>query len=251
MSVAWFLPERVSRFLEPAEREAVMGDLKEAGEGPWQTLAEIAGLVLRRQAGHWRNWRPWIAAFGVSVPTSFMLMGDSVMLCSGWVKLSGASAAGQPFAAEIEILVVQALLLAGWSWTCGFLVGSISRRTVWFSIIAYGSPCLFCLSRFRIEALSRLSLLLFVVPLVSGLWQGLKGRRAGPRFAVAAGAIITALAIVTQVGVPGGAVNASRWIGLLVQTWPSWYLAAASLKAAKDGARAHRSAFEMEQHELN
>src|SRR5450432_1936448 len=82
MKAARILTETVSRFLVPAEREAVLGDLQEAGEGPWQTFAGLAGLVLRRQAGHWKNWRPWVAAFGVSVPTSFMLMGDSVMLCS-------------------------------------------------------------------------------------------------------------------------------------------------------------------------
>src|SRR5580658_1334728 len=83
MRAVWFLLERVSCILEPAEREAVLGDLKEAGEGPWQTLVEIVGLVLRRQAGHWKDWRPWVAAIGVSVPTSFLLMGDSVMLFSG------------------------------------------------------------------------------------------------------------------------------------------------------------------------
>jgi hypothetical protein len=251
MRAVLLLPERVSRLLEPAEREAVLGDLEEAGEGPWQALAQIAGLVLRRQAGHWRNWRPWVAAFGVSVPTSFMLMGDSVMLCSGCVKLAGSRAPGQLFAAEIEILAVQTLLLAGWSWTCGYLVGSISRRTVWFSIAAYCAPCLFCLSRFRIESLSRLSLLLFVLPLAAGVWLGLRGRRVRPRFGVAAAAIITALAVITQVGVPGGAGSAWGWIGSLVLTWPSWCLAVASLNDAKESPSAQRSTFGIKQHELS
>ncbi len=234
MRAAWILPERVSRLLRPAEREAVLGDLMEAGEGPWRTLAEIADLVLRRQAGLWRNWRPWVAAFGVSVPTSFMLMGDSVIVWSGGVKLAGAGAAYQPFAPEIEILAVQSLLLVGWSWTCGYLVGSISRRTVWFSIISYCSPCLFCLSRFRIEHLSRVSLLLFVLPAAGGLWQRLRARKVGPRFGAAAAAIITALAIITRVGASGGAGDALGWIGNLILTWPSWCLAAASLNAAKE-----------------
>jgi hypothetical protein len=251
MRAAWFLHERVSRILEPAEREAVLGDLKEAGVGPWQTLAELVGLVLRRQAEHWKDWRPWVAAFGVSVPTSFMLMGDSVMLISGFVTLAGASVASQTFAAEIEILSVQTLLLAGWSWTCGYLVGSISRRTVWFSIMAYCAPCLFCLSRFHIESLSRLSLLLFVLPLAMGLRQGLRGQRVGRRFGVAVAAIVTALAIITQVGATGGVGNASRWFCSLVQTWPSWCLAVASLDAAREDKSAERSTFEIEQHELN
>jgi hypothetical protein len=249
MRAAWFLLERVSCILEPAEREAVLGDLKEAGEGPWQTLVEIVGLVLRRQAGHWKDWRPWVAAFGVSVPMSFMLMGGSVMLFSGFVTLAQASAAGQLFAAEVEILSVQAMLLAGWSWTCGYLVGSVSRRTVWFSVMAYCAPCLFCLSRFHTETFSRLSLLLFVFPLAVGLWQGRRGQRMGRRFGVAVAAIVTALAIITQVGATGGVGNASRWICSLVQTLPSWCLAAASLDAARQDERAERPDFEMEQQE--
>jgi hypothetical protein len=251
MRAVWFLLERVSCILEPAEREAVLGDLKEAGEGPWQTLVEIVGLVLRRQAGHWKDWRPWVAAIGVSVPTSFLLMGDSVMLFSGFVTLAQASAPRQLFAAEVEILSVQALLLAGWSWTSGYLVGSVSRRTVWFSIMAYCAPCLFCLSRFHIETFSRLSLLLFVLPLAVGLWQGRRGQRMGRRFGVAVAAIVTALAIITRVGVTGGVGNASIWIYSLVQTWPSWYLAVASLDAAREDERAERSTFDMEQHELS
>jgi hypothetical protein len=251
MKAARILTETVSRFLVPAEREAVLGDLQEAGEGPWQTFAGLAGLVLRRQAGHWKNWRPWVAAFGVSVPTSFMLMGDSVMLCSRCVRLVGARTASEPFAAEIEIFAVQTLLLAGWSWTCGYLVGSVSRRTAWFSIIAYGAPCLFCLSRFRVESLSRLSLLLFVLPLAVGLWQGMKGQRVGPRLAVPASAIITALAIIMQVGATGGFGNASTWVCSLVQTWPAWCLAVVSLNEAKEDAVADWSTFEKKQHETS
>jgi hypothetical protein len=249
MRTAWILSERVSRFLEPGEREAVFGDLVEAGKGPWQMLAEITGLVLRRQAGHWRNWRPWVAAFGVSVPTSFMLMGDSVVLCSTFVKLAAAGAAGRTFAEAIEILALQTLLLAGWSWTCGYLVGSISRRTVWFSVIAYGSPCLFCLSRFRIESLPRLSLLLFVLPLALGLWQGLWGRKVTPRFSVAAATIITALAFIAQANSKGGLGSVSRLACSSILTWLAWCLAVASLNSAKERGSAQRAAFKTEGYE--
>jgi hypothetical protein len=249
MRPAWMLSERVSRFLEPAEREAVLGDLMESGEGPWQTLAGIAGLVLRRQAGHWRNWRPWVAAFGVSVPTSFMLMGGSVGLCSTFVKLAAAGAAGRLSAAAVEIVAVQTLLLAGWSWTCGYLVGSISRRTAWFSVVAYGFPCLFCLSRFRIESLPRLSLLLFVVPLALGLWQGLGRRKVTPRFSVAAATIITALAFIALADSTGTLGSVSGWECSIVQTWPAWCLAVASLHSAKGRGSAQRPTLKTEQYE--
>jgi hypothetical protein len=250
MKAAWILQEWLARLLEPAEREAVLGDLIEAGEGPWQSLSGIAGLVFRRQAGLWGNWRPWVAALGISIPTSFMLMGASVMVCSGLVTLAAAGTSDQLFAAKVEIVAVQALLLASWSWTCGYLVGSMSRRTVWFSIISYCWPCLFCLSRFRIESLSRLSLLLFVLPAAGGLWQGLRARGVAPRFAASAAAIITALALVTRIAASKGTGGFIGWIGSLVLTWPAWYLAAASLRSATKGKRTEQSAFKPEQHEL-
>jgi hypothetical protein len=249
MRAAWILPEGAARLLAPAEREAVLGDLVEAGDGPWTALAEIGGLVLRRQAGLWRNWRPWVAAFGVSVPTSFMLMGNSVVVSLGVMKLAGTGSAGQPLAAEVERVAAQALLLAGWSWTCGYLVGSLSRRTVWFSVISYGAPCLFCLSRFRIESLSRLSLLLFVLPAAAGLWRGLRGRKAGPRLAVAAAAVITALAVLTRLDAAGGGVGGSGWIGGLILTWPSWFLAAISLNAAREDKGSDWPPLERQHHE--
>ncbi len=39
-----------ARFLEPDEREAVLGDLTEAGQGAWKTLYDVLDLVVRRQA---------------------------------------------------------------------------------------------------------------------------------------------------------------------------------------------------------
>jgi hypothetical protein len=64
--IGWLLVDFVAQVLEPEEREAVQGDLMEAGEGDWQALRDVLGLVVRRQAGLWKNWRPWLAAFGLA-----------------------------------------------------------------------------------------------------------------------------------------------------------------------------------------
>ena len=69
----------VSRLLERDEREAVRGDLVEAGESAWQGLLDVLGLVVRRQAMLWKNWRPWLATFGVALPCTLLLMGFSLM----------------------------------------------------------------------------------------------------------------------------------------------------------------------------
>jgi len=72
---AWPLVELAARLLEREEREAVLGDLAEAGENAWQALLDILRLECRRQALLWRSWRPWFAGFGIAFPSSLLLMG--------------------------------------------------------------------------------------------------------------------------------------------------------------------------------
>lgn len=45
---SWWLAERLSLLLDPAERDAVRGDLAESGEGGIAALGGMAGLVARR-----------------------------------------------------------------------------------------------------------------------------------------------------------------------------------------------------------
>lgn len=54
----WALVETVARLLESREREAVLGDLREIGEGAWCGSLDVLGLVIRRQFLHWKSWRP-------------------------------------------------------------------------------------------------------------------------------------------------------------------------------------------------
>ena len=116
------------------EREAVLGDLIESGEEVWAALFAVLGLVLRRETAVWKTWHPWVAAFALSVPCSFLLMGLSVSVSRAlqniftWSPGLGNSS-GSPWLSAIP----QVLLLAGWSWTGGFVVGSLSRRTLWVS----------------------------------------------------------------------------------------------------------------------
>jgi hypothetical protein len=72
------LAEVAAQLLEPCEREAVLGDLAEAGESAWHGLLGILGLVVRRQAAPWKSWQPWVAALGLALPFSFLLLGFSL-----------------------------------------------------------------------------------------------------------------------------------------------------------------------------
>src|SRR5258708_12125209 len=76
--IGWSLVEVSGQLLEREARESVLGDLVEAGESAWQGLLDVLGLVVRRQTIHWKSWRPWLAAFGLALPFSFLLMGFSL-----------------------------------------------------------------------------------------------------------------------------------------------------------------------------
>jgi len=128
----WSLVETTAQLLEGRQREAVLGDLMEAGESAWQALLGILSLVLRSQAGLWKSWRPWLVAFGISLPASLLLMGVSLSVsqgCQRFISPTNLAAAG------FLSLACQVLLLLGWSWSGGFVVGSLSGKTLW---IRYG-----------------------------------------------------------------------------------------------------------------
>ncbi len=205
------LLEAAAQFLEPREREAVLGDLAEAGESAWRGVVGVLGLVIRREALLWKNWRPWLAAFGLSLPASFLLMGFSLSVSWSFQRY-GVAGAG------LWALISQVFLLIAWSWTSGFVVGSLSQRTLWVSILATCSPCLFCLARFRQSSLPSICLLLFLAPAIWGACRGLRVRRIELPSA-------TVLAVATTVAM--FPFVHSLHIALI---WPAWYLVATARK---------------------
>jgi hypothetical protein len=217
-----WLVDLVSRLLPPEEREAVQGDLLEGGESAWQSLLAVLGLIIRREAALWRNWRPWLAAFGLALPSSFLLMGFSLSVSRAYQQLAGGPilhATGIDVRPGFALFLCNVLLLAAWSWTGGFVVGSVSRRTVWVSAALSFVPCLFCLERFRIECLSRLCLLLFLPVALWGARRGLQMARIKRSSAVALAIAVTALTIPTW-------TSSGAWIPNWALSWPAWFLVA-------------------------
>jgi hypothetical protein len=212
----------VSHLLERDERDAVQGDLLESGESPWQSLLAVLGLVIRREAALWANWRPWLAAFGLALPSSFLLMGFSLSVSRASQELGDVTihhATGLSVGPALALFLCNVLLLMAWSWTGGFVVGSVSRRTVWVSAALSFAPCLFCLERFRVENLSRLCLLLFL-PAARGLIRTIcKPRRAPQSAAVALAMGVTALTVPLW-------SSSGAWIPNWALSWPAWYLVA-------------------------
>ncbi len=75
--LSWWFADHISLLLEPDERKAVRGDLTESGESGWQAFAALTGLVARRQAEFWRDWRPWMA-LAIVTPLGLRLTRESV-----------------------------------------------------------------------------------------------------------------------------------------------------------------------------
>ena len=121
----------------------LLGDLVEAGESAWRGLLDVLGLVIRRQAILWKSWRPWLAAFGLAFPGSLLLMGFSISVNQTYQRLIGPTvfkATGLTLGPGFTLLLCNVLLLICWSWTGGFVMGSVSRRV---SAVLSFLPCVF------------------------------------------------------------------------------------------------------------
>jgi hypothetical protein len=148
----WKLVEILSRMLDADERLAVGGDLEESGETGLQAVRDVLGLVVRRQAALWKNWRPWLALVGLIGPVSILLSLGCVWLRGAydlnlWVIRNRRDIAptilsqiGLSVRHGVVLLALSSLLLFCWSWAAGFVLGAMSRRTIWFNGI------LFCLA---------------------------------------------------------------------------------------------------------
>lgn len=217
----WLLVDVFSRLLEREEREAVRGDLVEARESAWQALWDVLGLVIRRQTLLWKNWRPWLAAFGLALPGSFLLMGFSLSVSSAYQRIFDPETT---VSAGLWLFACNVLLLIAWAWTGGFVVGSLSRRTVWVSAALSFAPCLFCFTRFRMESLSRFCLLLFLLPAIWGVHRGLRIAQIRLSAAIALALAVTVLTI------PAWS-SKGPWIPNWALSWPAWYLVATARRS--------------------
>ena len=229
----WPLVEVAARLLERDEREAVLGDLLETGEGAWRGLLDVLGLVVRRQLLHWKNWQPWLAVFGLALPGSLFLMGVSVSVSSMYERLiDHRILIGSSHAIHEGFLqlLCRGLLLIGCSWACGFVMGSLSRRTLWVSIASSCFPCLLCLVRFREPSLSRLCLFLFLLPAIWGVRQALRSIRINLALA-----IFLAIAITTLMILPSN--GRGLWTLNWSLVWPAWYIVATAQGAGRTVGR--------------
>lgn len=224
--IGWPLVELASRLLQPEEREAVLGDLAEVDESAWRGLLDVLGLFFRRQASLWKDARPWLAGFGVALPATFLLMNVSISVTCTYQRLVFHKTLWGHWPTGNEgypLLLCHIFLLIAWSWTSGFVVGSISRGTVWVSAALCAASSVFCITVLCIASPSFLCIFLFLPPAAVGALHGLRMARipAEPAFALAL--CVTALMISAW-------TNQALWILNWALVCPAWYLVAISAR---------------------
>jgi hypothetical protein len=215
----------------------VRGDFAESGETGGQALRDLLGLVVRRQLALWKDWRPWLALFGLVGLVAVFLSQIAFRLDAGlflqlrtyWVY-GVHYETGLTVGQEIAQLVYLSLALLLWSWTSGFVLGSLSGRAIWLTgalfylVLLDASWARFLLSghitfhgaRLPQVILAavlplRISTVMFLLAAIWGVRRGLRLRTLGFRqtllLAVAI-AILTSLLTWTQ-----------GWIATAHQTW--------------------------------
>jgi|HubBroStandDraft_6_1064221.scaffolds.fasta_scaffold244637_2 hypothetical protein len=150
----WWMANWLSRVLEPAERDAVLGDLAESHESGLEAVRDVMGLAARRQAALWRNWQPWLALMGLIAPLALLLSLIARRVADGnavyawmyfynwdwtlfqqrafWIILRSTSAEVLP-----HILVLLCL-----AWTVGIVLGTLSRQRLALNGVLFGAVLL-------------------------------------------------------------------------------------------------------------
>lgn len=227
-NITWPLIELFSKLLEQDEREVVLGDLLETNESAWRRFLDVFGLIFRRQGDLWKNPRPWFAGYIVTLPGSYLLMCASLSVSCTYQRLVHHKVFGTKWPTGHEgylLLLCHIFLLIAWSWSIGYIVGSISRRTIWASaaLSVFPSGCL-CIVPAGI--LFKACLFTFLLPAVFGV-------RLGSRNARISLCSASLLALTTTVLMISAWSSGALWILNWALIWPPWYLAVIAWRSAK------------------
>jgi hypothetical protein len=201
----WWCVDLLARALPPAEREAVHGDLAESGETGFRALRDVLGLVIRRQAGPWKQGRPWVVFLCLVLPLSAALLslsGRTATLTAvySWLYVNnwttGYLAAGfrQDLIHNLVIFALSCFKLTFAAWSAGLALGFLSRRSIGVNGFLFlcmllagvlltphdwhgANAPVFALSFYRIVLPVLILAVLVLVPAFRGMHDGLKFSR--------------------------------------------------------------------------
>lgn len=137
----WRWIERVSVLLDGDEREVVLGDLREQGHAGISALAEVMGLVVRRQLLPWSSWRLWIALVMLFLPVS-AVVSPAASVASLMTKY--------PWSQDQTVTTWRILNILFWgsvanvvlAWGIGFSLGWIAGRASAAAVVILSAICI-------------------------------------------------------------------------------------------------------------
>jgi hypothetical protein len=244
--LTWWLVDRVSLVLEPDERSVVRGDFAELRKTGRQALCELLGLVGRRQLTPWRDWGTWVALVGAALPLGLILGLVSRSWAEGsaidavvWVHYGQWSYLSNPgWRNDLVRVGVKRFLncaaLVGWSSTCGFVLGSLSRRAIWVNGILFGAglfgatlgtntaartwnPSVFSMPFYSVLFPVMFRIALVVLPALWGIRLGLRPDPLPLRRVVLSALALAALTAAVTRGLQGSVIYSGWWPWLPVE----------------------------------
>lgn len=126
--------EWLANWLDPSERDAVLGDLTEAGTINARAIRALLGLIARR------HWQIWIAlsclmcTVGLALsPIVFRFGGALGGQLRTYAKYGVLQETGLTFDRQVVYLSCLLLAIPVWMWATGFLIGCLSGRAAWLT----------------------------------------------------------------------------------------------------------------------
>jgi hypothetical protein len=211
--LCWQFLDILSRTLESDERDAVRGDLAESGATGGQALGDVLGLVVRRQAAFWKDWHPWLALVclvglaGVLLSElAFQFDGEILTQVRTYWRHGVHYGTGLSVGEDAVCLLCLFLAVFAWSWTSGFVLGSLSGRATWltgtlFCLVVHSSYVLRLpgvqLSRIFLNLILPMSIpmLPFLIGAIWGMNSGVRMRVLDLRHALLLAAVIAILTL--------------------------------------------------------
>src|SRR5262249_33141225 len=168
----------------------------------FRAARELLGLVLRRQAASWMDWHPWVAVVTIVAPAGVALSQLSAFWAGGtaiysWLYVDNwtwgylqSPGARHELAWTLIGFGLNYLTLAGWAWTSGYALRSVSPKTSRLNVVllcvvtfvgtgrlTVGSPspymsAVFSITFYRAAAPVLLRIALVVIPACWGAQRG-------------------------------------------------------------------------------
>jgi len=139
--ICWWFQHALTRLLPAGERDAVCGDIEEAGESGAAALRDVIGLIARREAEWWRadcqRWLPMIVVADLLAIRLSLYARDfgrqsavyAWMYLNNWTPLYVDGAAWRwDLIQYVAVFVLAGLRIACFSAGAGAAIGFISRR---------------------------------------------------------------------------------------------------------------------------